>query len=377
MKIAMLLFKYFPYGGLQRDFLRIARECVNRGHRVSVFAGEWKGEKPNWLDIRLPSLKKWSNHGRAAEFERKFGRICEHEKFDVTVGFNRMAHLDFYFAADNCLVVRDRARHPEWWLKLVPRYRAWHRQELAVMDAHAQTAIMYITPHQKRDYMAVYHTPEERFHYLPPGIDAACRRPENASEKRSAKRRELGLGDDEILLLLAGSNFRGKGVDRLIRAAGQLPASVKYRIFIAGDCSPKGFRELADELKIGGRVTFGGGRGDIPELLLAADLMVHPARDEAAGAVLVEALAAGLPVICSAACGFHNFVAESGGTVTAEPFQQEELNRELAQALKPERLGELKRQALEYGRTADFYRRAEIAADLFEAFYNRKKAISS
>jgi UDP-glucose:(heptosyl)LPS alpha-1,3-glucosyltransferase len=376
MKIAMTLFKYFPYGGLQRDFLRMARVCADRGHRVTVFAGEWTGDKPDWLDIRMIPLKKWSNHGRAAEFERKFGRIIRQETFDLTVGFNRMAYLDFYFAADNCLIMRDRARHPDWWLGLVPRYRAWHRQERAVVGREADTVIMYITPHQKRDYQAVYGTPAERFRYLPPGIDVTCRRPENAQEKRDVKRRELGLSENEILLLLVGSNFRGKGVDRLFRAAAQVPDSVHYRIFIAGDCSPKGFEELAEELNIRSRVTFGGGRGDVADLLLAADLMVHPARDEATGTVLTEALAAGLPVICSEACGFHNFVEESGGIVTREPFRQAELDQQLKQALTPESLTELKRRALEYSRTADFYRRAEVAADLFEDAFKLKNNIT-
>lgn len=366
MKIAMTIFKYFPYGGLQRDFLRMARECVERGHRVTAFAGEWNGEKPDWLEVRIIALKKWSNHSRAAEFERKFGQILQQEQFDAVVGFNRMANLDFYFAADNCLIMRDRARHADWWLKINPRYRTWHRQERAVVAPGAKTAVMYITPHQKRDYMQVYGTPEERFHYLPPGIDTTCRRPGNAAEIRMEKRRELGVGDNEILLILVGSNFRGKGVDRLIKAAAKIPEATKYRIFIAGDCSPKGFEELADELKIGDRVTFGGGRGDVAQLLLAADLMVHPARDEATGTVLVEALAAGLPVICSEACGFHNFVTDSGGMVTAEPFKQDELERKLMQALK--NLPELKEKALEYSRNADFYRRAAAAVDLFEAF---------
>lgn len=376
MKIAMTLFKYFPYGGLQRDFLRMARECADRGHQVTAFAGEWQGEKPDWLEIRILPSEKWSNHGRAADFERKFGRILENEPFDVVVGFNRMAHLDFYFAADNCLIMRDRARHPDWWLKLIPRYRVWHRQERAVVSPASKTEIMYITPHQKRDYQAVYHTPEERFHYLPPGIDLACRRPGNATEIRAVKRRELGIGDNEILLLLVGSNFKGKGVDRLIRAASGIPNTIKYRVFIAGECASEEFAELADELHIARRVTFGGGRGDVAQLLLAADLMVHPARDEATGTVLAEALAAGLPVICSEACGFHNFVAESGGIVTPEPFKQAELDRKLAEAVEPLRLTELKKQAIAYSAGADFYRRAQVAADLFEEFYDSQTTTS-
>ena len=44
MKLALCLYKYFPYGGLQRDFLRILKECQSRGHEVSVYTSEWQGE---------------------------------------------------------------------------------------------------------------------------------------------------------------------------------------------------------------------------------------------------------------------------------------------------------------------------------------------
>ncbi len=37
MKLAFALFKYFPYGGLQRDFIRIAGLCRDRGHEIHVY----------------------------------------------------------------------------------------------------------------------------------------------------------------------------------------------------------------------------------------------------------------------------------------------------------------------------------------------------
>ena len=46
MRIAFCLYKYFPFGGLQRDFLRIALACQARGHAVRVYTLEWRGEVP-------------------------------------------------------------------------------------------------------------------------------------------------------------------------------------------------------------------------------------------------------------------------------------------------------------------------------------------
>ena len=118
-------------------------------------------------------------------------------------------------------------------------------------------------------------------------------------------------------------------------------------------------------LGVDDRVRLLGARDDVPDLLLAADLLVHPARNEAAGAVLTEALAAGLPVLCSGNCGFADYVEESGGLVLPLPFSQRALNKTLLFALStPEKLEDMRQNAIGYGQHADFYRRAEVAADL-------------
>ena len=46
MRLAFCLFAYRPYGGLQRDFYRIAQLCAERGHCIDVFTKEWQGKKP-------------------------------------------------------------------------------------------------------------------------------------------------------------------------------------------------------------------------------------------------------------------------------------------------------------------------------------------
>lgn len=69
-------------------------------------------------------------------------------------------------------------------------------------------------------------------------------------------------------------------------------------------------------------------------LIAAADVLIHPARCENTGTVIVEALAAGTPVITTATCGFAHYVKESmGGIVVAElgdsAFEQRELDEEV------------------------------------------------
>ncbi|MCD3114053.1 glycosyltransferase family 1 protein, partial [Salmonella enterica subsp. enterica serovar Enteritidis] len=46
MRVAFCLYKYFPFGGLQRDFMRIAQTVAARGHQVRVYTQSWEGESP-------------------------------------------------------------------------------------------------------------------------------------------------------------------------------------------------------------------------------------------------------------------------------------------------------------------------------------------
>ena len=71
MKVALAIFKYFPHGGLQRDFLRIACELLRRGHEVTAFTYLFDGEVPEGMKVVLFESSALTNHGRAADFERR------------------------------------------------------------------------------------------------------------------------------------------------------------------------------------------------------------------------------------------------------------------------------------------------------------------
>ena len=56
MKILFLIARYFPYSGLQTDFLRAAEAAADRGHNVTCLVGSWEGERPAKLKIITTDL---------------------------------------------------------------------------------------------------------------------------------------------------------------------------------------------------------------------------------------------------------------------------------------------------------------------------------
>ena len=64
MKLGFLLFDYFPFGGLQRDCLKIAEACAVHGHDVTVFTRTWQGDRPSQVRVELFGRHGASNIAR-------------------------------------------------------------------------------------------------------------------------------------------------------------------------------------------------------------------------------------------------------------------------------------------------------------------------
>src|SRR5579862_5438519 len=131
MKIAFCLFKYFPYGGLQRDFLKMANLCVQRGHDVIVYTMKWDGEAATGFNLQILPVKGAQNHTRKQAFVDQVTLRLQHDRPDVVMGFNKMPNLDIYYAADVCYQSRAREKHGAFY-RMLPRYRRLVELEEAV-----------------------------------------------------------------------------------------------------------------------------------------------------------------------------------------------------------------------------------------------------
>jgi len=367
MQLAFCLYKYFPFGGLQRDFLRIALACQARGHAIRVYTLSWQGEVPAGFEVVTVPVRALTNARRYEKFTAWVTRDLVQRPAQRVVGFNKMPGLDVYFAADPCYEEKAQTlRNPLY--RLSGRYRHFAAYERAVFAPGSRTEILMISQVQQPFFEKHYATPKSRFHLLPPGIALDRRAPPEAPAIRAAFRAEFGLGDDDLLLLQVGSGFKTKGLDRSLQALAHLPEEVRARtrLIAIGQDEPSQFKRMAVGLGLTGQVDILAGRDDIPRFLLGADLLVHPAYNENTGTVLLEALVAGLPVLCSAVCGYAHYIDEAaGGRVIPEPFAQATMDGFLQEMLVDrEQRATWQQNALAWAEIADIYSNAERAADI-------------
>ncbi len=367
MRLAFCLIKYFPFGGLQRSFLRIARECLTRGHAVHVFTPDWQGAVPPDLHVEVVHLRGFTNHRRRQSLADVLARRVGQQAFDGVVGFSKMPGLDIYYGGDACFAEFVRQRHPLY--RLTGRCRTYLALESAVFEARSPTHAMLLSAREIDLYRKYYSTPSARLHLLPPGIDRDRVAPPDAAAVGNRLRTELGIPRHHKILLMVGSGFRTKGVDRTMRAVAALPDDLKRAVtlIVIGHDNFKPFRRLARRLDITERLLFFHGRDDIPRFLFAADLLAHPAYRENTGTILVEALAAGLPVLASDVCGYSDHVTRSGGGLLVKsPFDQTTFNRMVADMLASPLRAQWRRNGLRYVEQTDVFSRAKRAVDMIE-----------
>jgi len=378
MRLAFLLYHYVPYGGLQRDVRLLVAELRQRGHHCRVYCTAWHGVAFEGVDVRRVPTAACGNHRRSQRFHNWVRADLAKDPVAGVIGFNTLPDLDIYYAADSCYLDRT-LRERGGLYRRSARFRHFAAWERAVFAPDSATQVLLLSESQRDEYAQHYHTPPQHMHLLPPGVAPDRRAPPDAPERRKAVRASLGVEPQELTLLFVGSRFFTKGLDRAITALAHVRAaqpSVKSRLLVVGQAKPRRFQRLARRLKVAAGVEFLGGREDVADLMLGADLLVHPARTEAAGTVLLEALAAGLPVVVTAGCGYaHHVKAARAGILLPSPFSQEQLDRAVLRYFDGVFRAECRSSALQYARLTDLYSMQRLAADLIEQLLSQKREV--
>ncbi len=151
---------------------------------------------------------------------------------------------------------------------------------------------------------------------IPSGLDTDVYRPHD----KAACRRLLGIAEERFVLLFAAmhANDPRKGSDLLVAALRQLPLPYRQRLTLLalGDALPAGCIALDCQAVPVGRVTNDHLKARIYS---AADVLVSPAREEAFGLVIQEAMACGVPGIGFRVGGIPDLIRQGETGLTVEP----------------------------------------------------------
>jgi glycosyltransferase involved in cell wall biosynthesis len=174
----------------------------------------------------------------------------------------------------------------------------------------------------------------------PPPLDPAA---------RTAIRERFGVDPATLLLLAAGRHSEQKNFRTLIDAAALLrDRGLDFRLVIAGDGTLRpAHQEQAARLRLGGHVAFPGNLDDLPRVMQAVDGFVLPSLWEGLPLVLLEALAAGAPVVGTRIAGVREVVTDERDGLLVEPGDAQALADAIARLQDPGLRARLRAAGLE------------------------------
>ena len=363
-------------GGLNVYVRELASELAERGHTVDVFTRRTDADSP----ATLPISEAGSGSSLARLVQITAGPP-QYEQKDLLPGYVD----DFVDGVANFVAeegVSYDIIHSHYWLsgmaseKLkarwgVPHIAMFHtlgevktrsrvserepEPRIAAETAISRNADRIVVASKDEQQLLVryYGADAERISIVPCGVNLGLFQPIDKDEAR----KQLGLRQDDKILLFVGRIEPLKGVDILLGAAAQVESeSDCYVLIVGGDESTREgemehLRDLASQLGIAERVSFMGAvdHERLPLFYNAADVCVVPSFYESFGLVALEAMACGTPVVASRVGGLSVAIrdSETGYLIPwrcPEPFAErlelllgnEELRRQFGLAAREE-----------------------------------------
>jgi UDP-glucose:(heptosyl)LPS alpha-1,3-glucosyltransferase len=322
VRIGLITDEFNPDGGgAERWTAQFAQHLLESGHDVHVvtFKATAAGG-PLRLHV-LPDAG--TPYGRALAVEAAVGELEPIVLHDSGTGWS--GHVFHPQTGSRFLSMQREIRShiPLHRLRAAvsPRLnlRRLRMRQIEARAAARARRVIAVSRRVHRILLARHHLDERAVAVIPNGVDTARFAPGRLAPLRAPERARLGAGDD-LLCLMVAHNLRLKGFDTTLKALVRLRSmGISPRLVVAGGVPDRLWSDLVDGLGLAGRVTLLGQVAEVERLYAAADVLVHPTRWDACSLATIEAMAAGLPVITTAANGAADLITDgTDGYVLAD-----------------------------------------------------------
>lgn len=346
----MVIPKYGLVGGAEGFAAELTeRIAADPRFEVHVFANRWVVSSDKATFHRIPAIKflRFLSSPGFAWLVRR--RIAAAGPFDLIHTHDRIFKADVY--------TMHGVPH-RWWVREVRRKRmSLFDRALAYVEARLVSPggcrrFLAVSELTRRIFLDEYPIDPARVTVVHPGIDTSPYAKLDRERCRQEIRGRFGIGPDEPLILFVSMNFAIKGLDHLLRGLGRLRTGSpekRFRLLVIGRGDEKAYGGLARELGLGDAVLFAGAvaREKLPEFYLAGDLYAMLSRFDTFGMVVLEAMAAGLPVLISGSVGARDIVREGeNGFVVENPDDPEAIAGRIETMLQSDAREGMGREAL-------------------------------
>ncbi|KFZ44840.1 hypothetical protein KD27_03275 [Smithella sp. D17] len=309
-KIAVVIPKYGLVGGAEQFASELTGRLADQsGYDFHVLANRWQAGTPDIKFHKIPiiTFPKYLTTLSFAYFTR---RQINRNNFSLVHSHERI------FGAD--IFTLHGIPH-RYWVHNIRRKKmslydlttAWVEKKL-VYEGNCQKFIA--VSNLTRDiFLQEYNIDPQRVAVIHPGVDLNDYATADKKLIRADIRKEYGFSSEETIILFASMNFEIKGLDAIILSLAKLKAKQhRFKLLVVGKGNIRKYTQMAREANIAEDVVFTGmlSKGNLIRLYLAGDIYVMLSKFDTFGMVVLEAMAAGLPVIISSNVGAKDIVQE-------------------------------------------------------------------
>ena len=363
MNVCFVSPEYFPIsGGTGAYVYYLSRQLQKLGHNVHVVARHSvdSTEKIDGVNVNYvrgvgnPLTRYWrfarSASKKLEELNKKFGFDIIHANLPLVPSFaipsepaNALVSTVHSTWKGEAEAIRRGSRrklnpNEKLMLRFNSLLRSYEKKLMKRSDA-----LIAVSLYTRNELTELYDVDEEKIHVIYNGVDTQKFKPNG---DRAGLRLELGLEEEQKIILCVGRLYYRKGITTLLKSIPEVVqkfGDVKFVISGRGfKKNEENLRKLAEKLKIEKSVMFLGYVPDekLPDLYAASDIFVLPALYENFPFAILEAQSTGLPVISTKVGGIPEFLTNNKNGLLVEPGDSEQLAQEIMILLQDPELAE-------------------------------------
>jgi len=323
-RIAIIAEKYGGIGGSERFVQEVTeRLAATNQYEFHVFANRWQSSCKQITFHKVPRIK-FPRFLRPWFFTAVAQRMIARGKFDLVHSHWPTFHADVFSTHG--------APHAYWMKHILQRRPRLFDRTMMMIDRRmiangSNTIFMPVSSFVQQRFAEIFGSLPGTWKVVHPGVDTE--KFTHNPIARAEVRQLHNIAPTACVALFVGMNFETKGLDRLLAICAHIkkinPQQPLHTLVVGRGNTAK-YQRIADQLGIGADITFAGPQlTNIERYFSAADILVMLSKFETFCMVVLEAMAAGLPVIISDQMGVQDLVrdGENGFVVSASESVQE------------------------------------------------------
>jgi len=373
-KIAVVIPKYGLVGGAEQFAAELTGKLCNRpSYTFQVLANRWQSNALALTFEKMPIItfpKFLTTLSFAWFVERRLKSVS----FDLIHTHERIFFADLFtlHGIPHRYWVRNIRRKPP---SLYDLATSWVERKLVYEGGCKKfVAVSELT---KSIFVQEFQVDPERVAVIHPGVNPTDYFRPDPERTRYETRKAWGVRANDVVIVFASMNFEIKGLDDILLSLAQLKRDFShFKFIVAGKGNIRKYAGLAKDAGIADHVLFTGQvpKEKLTDIYLAGDLYLMLSRFDTFGMVVLEAMAAGLPVMISNNVGARDVVRDGhNGFVISDPADHRQIVSKLRLFFDENIRRPMAAAARETAAQNTWDRVAEKYADLYEEILAMKQ----